>query len=66
MCMYKEWKFNVRFVIRWWVDLFFLLNYFDVFVGELNELVCEKDFLVLEKKCEYYVIEIVMNNVCEM
>ena len=42
------------------------LNQFDVFVGELNELVREKDLLALEKKCEHHATETAMNNAREM
>ena len=43
-----------------------LLNQCDVFVGELNELVREKDLLALEKKCEHHATETAMNNAREM
>lgn len=46
--------------------MFLLLNHFDVFVGELNELVREKDLLALEKKCEHHATETAMNNAREM
>ena len=38
----------------------------NVFVGELNELVREKDLLALEKKCEHHATETAMNNAREM
>ena len=49
-----------------WIDLILLLNQLDVFVGELNELVREKDLLALEKKCEHHATETAMNNAREM
>ena len=38
----------------------------NVFLGELNELVREKDLLALEKKCEHHATETAMNNAREM
>lgn len=38
----------------------------DAFVGELNELIHEKDLLALEKKCEHHATETAMNNAREM
>lgn len=47
-----------------WFDSF--IKPVNVFVGELNELVREKDLLALEKKCEHHATETAMNNAREM